>query len=53
MDLPLVQQIRGPKDTVVKLTVSPAPDYYTTRKVVALASDEIKLEDQEAKARLD
>ncbi len=52
MDLEkVVQQIRGPKGTEVKLTVSPAPDY-TARKVVSLVRDEIKLEDQEAKAKL-
>ena len=52
MDLEkVVQQIRGPKNTEVRLTVSPAPDF-NTRKVVALTRDEIKLEDQEAKARL-
>ncbi len=47
----VVQQIRGPKGTEVRLTVSPAPDF-TTRKVVSLVRDEIKLEDSEAKAKL-
>jgi len=52
MDLEkVVQQIRGPKGTEVRLTVSQAPDF-TTRKVVALVRDEIKLEDSEAKAKL-
>ena len=52
MDLEkVVQQIRGPKGTEVRLTVSPAPGF-TTRKVVTLVRDEIKLEDSEAKARL-
>jgi carboxyl-terminal processing protease len=52
MDLEkVVQQIRGPKGTEVRLTVSPAPDF-TTRKVITLVRDEIKLEDSEAKAKI-
>jgi carboxyl-terminal processing protease len=52
MDLEkVVQQIRGPKGTEVRLTISQAPDF-TANKVVALFRDEIKLEDSEAKARL-
>jgi len=52
MDLEkVVQQIRGPKNTEVRLTVSPAPDY-SSRKIVTLIRDEIKLEDSEAKAKL-
>lgn len=52
MDLEkVVQMIRGPKDTDVRLTVCPAPDF-TTRKVVSLVRDEIKLEDGEAKAKI-
>ena len=52
MDLEkVVQLIRGPKNTEVRLTVSPAPDF-TARKVVTLTRDEIKLEDSEAKAKL-
>lgn len=52
MDLEkVVQMIRGPKNTEVRLTVSPAPDF-STRKVVTLVRDEIKLEDSEAKARI-
>jgi len=47
----VVQQIRGPKGTEVRLTLSLAPDY-TTHKVVSLVRDEIKLEDSEAKAKL-
>jgi carboxyl-terminal processing protease len=47
----VVQQIRGPKGTEVRLTISPANDR-TARKVVALVRDEIKLEDSEAKAKL-
>jgi len=52
MDLEkVVQQIRGPKGTDVRLTISPAPDYIA-HKVVSLVRDEIKLEDSEAKAKL-
>jgi carboxyl-terminal processing protease len=47
----VVQQIRGPKGTEVQLTITSAPDY-TTRKVISLVRDEIKLEDSEAKAKL-
>ena len=52
MDLEkVVQQIRGPKGTEVRLTICEAPDY-TKRKVVTLVRDEIKLEDSEAKAKV-
>jgi len=52
MELPkMVQLIRGPKGTEVRLTISPADDR-AARRVVTLIRDEIKLEDQEAKARL-
>ncbi len=47
----VVQQIRGPKGTEVRLTISPADDR-AARKVVTLVRDEIKLEDSEAKAKL-
>jgi carboxyl-terminal processing protease len=47
----VVQLIRGPKGTEVRLTISPDADR-AARKVVTLVRDEIKLEDQEAKARL-
>ena len=47
----VVQQIRGPKGTEVRLTISPAADR-ATRRVVTLIRDEIKLENSEAKARL-
>ncbi len=49
----VVDLIRGEKGTVVRLTVIPvdAADP-SVRKVVSLVRDEIKLEDQEAKARL-
>jgi len=52
MDLEkVVQQIRGPKGTEVRLTISPVTDR-SARKVVTFIRDEIKLEDSEAKARL-
>jgi carboxyl-terminal processing protease len=47
----VVQLIRGPKGTEVRLTISPAEDR-SERHVVSLIRDEIKLEDQEAKAQL-
>jgi carboxyl-terminal processing protease len=49
----VVELIRGPKNTEVRLTVVPAdaPDP-SARKVITLVRDEIKLEDQEAKAKL-
>ncbi|MGA2788546.1 MAG: carboxy terminal-processing peptidase [Verrucomicrobiota bacterium] len=52
MDLgKVVQLIRGPKGTEVRLTISPAEDR-AVRREVTLIRDEIKLEDQEAKAQL-
>jgi carboxyl-terminal processing protease len=47
----VVQLIRGPKATVVRLTISPADDR-ALRRVVTLVRDEINLADSEAKARL-
>ena len=47
----VVQLIRGPKGTEVRLTISPAEDR-AARRVLTLVRDEIKLEDQEAKAQL-
>ena len=47
----VVQLIRGPKGTQVRLTISPADDH-AARRIVTLTRDEIKLEDQEAKAKL-
>lgn len=49
----VVELIRGPKDTEVRLTIVPvdAPDL-STRKVVTLTRAEIKLEEGEAKAKL-
>ena len=52
MDLTkVVQQIRGPKGTEVRLTISPA-DNRSATNVISLVRDEIKLEDSEAKAVL-
>jgi carboxyl-terminal processing protease len=47
----VVQMIRGPKNTEVRLTISPADDR-AARRVITLVRDEIKLEDSEAKAKL-
>ena len=47
----VVQQIRGPKGTEVRLTISPADNRFATN-VISLVRDEIKLEDSEAKAVL-
>ena len=47
----VVQLIRGSKGTEVRLTISPVEDR-AARRVVTLIRDEIKLEDQEAKAQL-
>ena len=56
MEMPLnkvVHLIRGPKNSEVRLTIIPADATdSSTRKVVALLRDEIKLEDQQAKAKL-
>lgn len=47
-----VQLIRGPKGTEVRLTLIPAGADSSARTVLTLVRDEIKLEDQEAKAKL-
>jgi carboxyl-terminal processing protease len=47
----VVELIRGPKDTEVRLTIIPAADP-DRREIVSLVRDEIKLEDQAAKARI-
>ncbi len=47
----IVEQIRGPKGTEVRLTILPAGSDKATR-VVTLVRDEIKLEDQAAKAKI-
>ena len=52
MSLPkVVQMIRGPKGTEVRLTILPAGDA-STRKVVSLIRDEIPLEDKAAKGKI-
>jgi len=49
----VVELIRGPKGSEVRLTVIPADATDPSmRKVVSLVRDEIKLEDQESKARV-
>jgi carboxyl-terminal processing protease len=56
VDMPLsqaVEMIRGKKGTTVRLTIIPATAASdATRKTVSLVRDEIKLEDQQAKARI-
>jgi carboxyl-terminal processing protease len=47
-----VELIRGPKGTVVKLTIIPANAGDSTRKTITLVRDEIKLEDEQAKAAI-
>jgi carboxyl-terminal processing protease len=47
-----VQLIRGPKGTEVRLTIIPGGAGSATPVTVTLVRDEIKLEDQEAKAKL-
>ncbi|HUB87645.1 MAG TPA: carboxy terminal-processing peptidase [Verrucomicrobiae bacterium] len=47
----VVQLIRGPKGTKVRLTISPADDR-STHRVVTLTRDEIKLQDEESRAEL-
>jgi carboxyl-terminal processing protease len=54
-DMPLpriVELIRGPKDTVVTLTVLPPVGAAGSARTVKLVRAEVKLEDQQAKARL-
>ena len=56
VEMPLnkvVRLIRGPKDTEVTLTIVPADTATAaSRKIITLVRDEIKLEDQEAKAQV-
>jgi len=47
-----VQLIRGPKGTQVTLTILPAAADASARRCVTLVRDEIKIEDQEAKAKV-
>ena len=48
----VVEQIRGPKGTRVRLLVIPEGADPSMRRIVALVRDEVKLEDSEAKAKL-
>jgi carboxyl-terminal processing protease len=48
----IVEMIRGPKGTQVTLTIIPVDAVDSVRKEVTLVRDEIKLEDQAAKAML-
>jgi carboxyl-terminal processing protease len=56
VDMPLsdaVKMIRGPKGTLVCLTLIPAGTTdVSARKTITLVRDEVKLEDQQAKARI-
>jgi carboxyl-terminal processing protease len=56
VDMPLsdaVKLIRGPKGTQVRLTLIPAGSADdSARKTITLVRDEVKLEDQQAKARI-
>lgn len=48
----VVELIRGKKGTEVRLTVIPAGADLATRKTISLIRDEVKLEEQEAKAEV-
>ena len=48
----VVDQIRGPKGSKVRLEIIPAGADLSVRKIIALVRDEVKLEDSEAKAKL-
>ncbi|HTH48678.1 MAG TPA: carboxy terminal-processing peptidase [Candidatus Limnocylindria bacterium] len=48
----VVEQIRGPKGTEVRLSIIPSGADSSVRKIVSIIRDEIKLEDSEAKAKL-
>ncbi|HUC86008.1 MAG TPA: carboxy terminal-processing peptidase [Candidatus Acidoferrales bacterium] len=48
----LVELIRGPKGSSVRLTIIPADAAESVRKTVTLVREEIKLEDEEASARI-
>ena len=55
MDMPpsqVVELIRGPKGSTVRLTIIPAGAGDSTRKTVSLVRDEIKLADEHAKAAI-
>jgi carboxyl-terminal processing protease len=48
----VVQMIRGPKGTEVRLTIIPAGEPNSATNTISLIRDEIKLEDQAAKAKV-
>lgn len=48
----VVELIRGPKGTEVRLLIIPADTDSSTRKTVALVRDEIPIQDSEAKAKI-
>lgn len=48
----VVEQIRGPKGSKVRLMIIPAGADTSVRKIVSLVRDEVKLEESEAKAKL-
>ena len=48
----VVEQIRGPKGTEVRLSIIPSGADSSVRKIVSITRDEIKLEDSEAKGKL-
>lgn len=48
----VVEQIRGPKGTKVRLTMIPTGGDGSARKLVTIVRDEVKLEDSEAKAKI-
>jgi carboxyl-terminal processing protease len=48
----VVEQIRGPKGTKVRLTMIPAGGDGSARKLVTIVRDEVKLEDSEAKGKI-
>jgi len=48
----VVEQIRGPKGTKVRLTMIPNGGDGSARKLVSIIRDEVKLEDSEAKAKI-
>ena len=48
----VVEQIRGPKGSEVRLSIIPSGADSSVRKIVSIIRDEIKLEDSEAKGKL-
>ena len=48
----VVEMIRGPEKTEVRLTIVPADADPSARKTISIIREKIKLEDQEAKAKI-